>query len=235
MPSRVLTSQMRRSERCVVIDGPAAVGSALLGLRWAFGVGADQPGGDDKPLALLVVTTGQRRPTLSEGSSRPPASRRHSSQPRNSRSVSSAVRESPASSALVRDSRRNGAVMRGPLRIASSRAGLRRHRPVGRRSPRGRPAGQGGQRPARHRRGNRARRLLALCGGARPLRSRRPAGRSGRRAQVGHRLTLVGGRRRPGLQGLHRLRRRGRPALGAAGQRPGRMCTVRMGADGRVA
>ena len=74
MPSRVLTSQMRRSERCVV-DGPAAVGSALLGLRWAFGVGADQPGEDDKPLALLVVTTGQRRPTLSEGSSRPPASR----------------------------------------------------------------------------------------------------------------------------------------------------------------
>lgn len=224
---------MRRSERCVV-DGPAAVGSALLGLRWAFGVGADQPGEDDKPLALLVVTTGQRRPTLSEGSSRPPASRRHSSQPRNSRSVSSAVRESPASSALVRDSRRNRAV-RGPLQIASSRAGLRRHRPVGRRSPRGRPAGQGGQRPARHRRGNRARRLLALCGGARPLRSRRPAGRSGRRAQVGHRLTLVGGRRRPGLQGLHRLRRRGRPALGTAGQRPGRMCAVRMGADGRVA
>ena len=74
LPSRVLTSQMRRSERCVV-DGPAAVGSALLGLRWAFGVGADQPGEDDKPLALLVVTTGQRRPTLSEGSSRPPASR----------------------------------------------------------------------------------------------------------------------------------------------------------------
>ena len=74
LPSRVLTSQTRRSERCVV-DGPAAVGSALLGLRWAFGVGADQPGEDDKPLALLVVTTGQRRPTLSEGSSRPPASR----------------------------------------------------------------------------------------------------------------------------------------------------------------
>src|SRR5664280_3545723 len=65
------------------------------------GVGADQPGEDDKPLARLVVTTGQRRPTLSEGSSRPPASRRHSSQPRNSRSVSSTVRESPASSALV--------------------------------------------------------------------------------------------------------------------------------------
>src|SRR5664280_1344385 len=79
LPSRVLTSQMRRSERCV--DGPAAVGSALLGLRWAFGIGADQLGEDDKLLALLVVTTGQRRPTLSEGSSRPPASRRHSSQP----------------------------------------------------------------------------------------------------------------------------------------------------------